>query len=129
MQVLCIRSRVGTAAVLRQRAGKKPEAPWVPPLNRCLSNTERRGSAHVHCKLCQWRAVQTQRYDFMLALAAVYGQLQTQSGVSVCVCVFFLSESLVTCWGVRRSDFARRFFVNATVSLLLKALTHLLFYS
>lgn len=61
LQVLSFGSRSGTAALLCQRAGEESEAPRFPAPDRCLGYSERRGSTHVPCALCQWRAVQTQR--------------------------------------------------------------------
>jgi len=94
MQVLCVGSRAGTAAVLCQRSGEEPEAPRVPAPDRCLRNPERRGSAHVRCKLCQRRALQTPRYDPMPASGCPY-MAKFKHGVvcvcvHLCVCVFYV---------------------------------------
>lgn len=63
VQVLCAGCRVGTAALLRQRAGEEPETPRVAAPVWRLGDSQRRGAAHVHRKLCQWWAVQAQRWE------------------------------------------------------------------
>lgn len=120
MQVLCVRSRVGTAALLCQRAGEEPEAPWVPAPDWCLSNSKRRGSAHVHCKLCQWRAVQTQRYDLMVASGCPYMAKYKHWVECVCVLCYQLECSLHT--GVLWMNFFHPVFVNVVDYLLWKVL-------